>query len=121
MRKRILVVTQHFWPENFRINDIVEGFLDDGIEVDVLCGLPNYPKGEWFDGYDSHGPFEEHYRLPLQRDPPQGQHRGAHLFELCQLAVERPVGAFPAAGRLRRGVLLQHQPGFDVLAGGGLC
>ena len=62
MRKRILVVTQHFWPENFRINDIVEGFLDDGIEVDVLCGLPNYPKGEWFDGYDSHGPFEEHYR-----------------------------------------------------------
>ncbi len=62
MRKRILVVTQHFWPENFRINDIVEGFLADGIEVDVLCGLPNYPKGEWFDGYDSHGPFEEHFR-----------------------------------------------------------
>ena len=61
MRKRILVVTQHFWPENFRINDIVEGFLADGIEVDVLCGLPNYPKGEWFDGYDANGPFEEHF------------------------------------------------------------
>ena len=44
--KRVLVVTQHFWPENFRINDIVEGFLADGLEVDVLCGLPNYPKGE---------------------------------------------------------------------------
>ena len=42
--KRVLVVTQHFWPENFRINDIVEGFLADGLEVDVLCGLPNYPK-----------------------------------------------------------------------------
>ena len=26
---RILVVTQHFWPENFRINDIVEGFVQD--------------------------------------------------------------------------------------------
>lgn len=61
MRKRILVVTQHFWPENFRINDIVEGFLADGIEVDVFCGLPNYPKGEWFDGYDANGPFEEHF------------------------------------------------------------
>ena len=61
MRKRILVVTQHFWPENFRINDIVEGFLADGIEVDVLCGLPNYPKGEWFGGYDANGPFEEHF------------------------------------------------------------
>lgn len=61
MAKRILVVTQHFWPENFRINDIVEGFLEDGLEVDVLCGLPNYPKGEWFDGYGPHGPWEEHY------------------------------------------------------------
>ena len=38
MQKRILVVTQHYWPENFRINDIVEGFVADGIQVDVLCG-----------------------------------------------------------------------------------
>lgn len=58
---RILVVTQHFWPENFRINDIVEGFLQDGIAVDVLCGLPNYPKGEWFPGYSAAGPFEEEW------------------------------------------------------------
>lgn len=59
---RILVVTQHFWPENFRINDIVEGFVQDGLSVDVLCGLPNYPKGEWFDGYSADGPFEEVYK-----------------------------------------------------------
>ncbi len=57
--KKLLIVTQHFWPENFRINDIVDGFLADGIQVDVLCGLPNYPKGEWFDGYSSSGPMEE--------------------------------------------------------------
>lgn len=57
--KRLLVVTQHFRPENFRINDIVDGFLADGIAVDVLCGLPNYPKGEWFDGYSAAGPFFE--------------------------------------------------------------
>ena len=56
MQKQILVVTQHYWPENFRINDIVEGFVADGIQVDVLCGLPNYPKGEWFDGYRYTGP-----------------------------------------------------------------
>ena len=49
--KRVLVVAQHFWPENFRINDIVEGFVQSGIEVDVLCGLPNYPAGEYFEGY----------------------------------------------------------------------
>ncbi len=57
--KRVLVVAQHFWPENFRINDIVEGFVENGIEVDVLCGLPNYPKGEWFSGYKYTGPRRE--------------------------------------------------------------
>lgn len=52
---RILVVCQHYWPENFRINDLCEGFVERGHEVDVLCGQPNYPKGEWFEGY---GPFK---------------------------------------------------------------
>lgn len=52
MPKRILIVGQHFWPENFRINDIATGFVERGYEVDVLCGLPNYPKGEWFEGYN---------------------------------------------------------------------
>ncbi len=57
--KRILVVSQHFWPENFRINDICNGFLEHEIEVDVLCGLPNYPKGEYFSGYSYTKPRKE--------------------------------------------------------------
>lgn len=60
--KRILVVSQHFWPEPFRINDIVEGFIQDGLEVDVLCGLPNYPKGEWFPGYTYTKPRRQEYK-----------------------------------------------------------
>jgi len=51
MSKKILVICQHFWPENFRINDLCEGFFSRNIEIDVLCGEPNYPKGEWFPGY----------------------------------------------------------------------
>ena len=61
MAKRILVVTQHFWPENFRVNDLVEGLVEDGCQVDVLCGLPNYPKGEWFEGYRYIGPRRQEY------------------------------------------------------------
>ena len=61
MARRLLVVTQHFWPESFRINDIVQGMIADGIQVDVLCGLPNYPKGEWFDGYRYTGPRREEW------------------------------------------------------------
>jgi len=51
MSKRILVVSQHFWPESFRINDICDGFIEYGLEVDVLCGIPNYPTGQFFNGY----------------------------------------------------------------------
>ncbi|RJG09221.1 glycosyltransferase WbuB [Pseudomonas cavernicola] len=48
---RILVVTQYFWPENMRINNMVEGFVAKGHEVTVLTGLPNYPEGQVFAAY----------------------------------------------------------------------
>jgi len=48
---KILIVSQHYWPENFRITDIAESLVSIGHEVTVLCGLPNYPKGYIFDGY----------------------------------------------------------------------
>lgn len=51
MRKRILVITQYFYPENFRINDLVLELKNRGHEITVLTGLPNYPKGEYFEGY----------------------------------------------------------------------
>lgn len=45
---RILVVTQYFWPENFRINDLVGELVRRGHQVTVLTGHPNYPAGEFF-------------------------------------------------------------------------
>ena len=48
---RILVVTQYFWPENFRINDLTVGLVEKGHEVTVLTGIPNYPEGKFFSGY----------------------------------------------------------------------
>lgn len=50
-KKRVLVVSQHFWPETFRVTDMCEGFIENGYEVDVLCGIPNYPSGNFFEGY----------------------------------------------------------------------
>lgn len=51
-KKRILIVCQHFWPESFRINDIADFLADDrDCEVEVLCGLPNYPSGKLAPGY----------------------------------------------------------------------
>lgn len=45
---RLLVVTQYFWPENFRINDLVAELARRGHKVTVLTGLPNYPDGAVF-------------------------------------------------------------------------
>lgn len=101
--KRLLVVTQHFWPESFRINDVVDGFLADGIEVDVLCGLPNYPKGEWFDGYDANGPFAENYhgaRVFRCREVPRKGNTSVRIFLNY---VSWPLYAAAALGRLPGG------------------
>lgn len=68
---KILVVTQYFWPENFRINDLVAGLGERGHEVVVLTGQPNYPSGQFFAGYGWCQPQRESYagaeivRVPL--------------------------------------------------------
>lgn len=121
---RILVVTQHFWPENFRINDIVEGFVQDGLSVDVLCGLPNYPKGEWFDGYSADGPFEEVYkgaRVFRAREIPARATPARRFFSTTSAGRSTRRGVKASARRVRRGVLLQHQPRADVLACHPVC
>lgn len=48
---KILVVCQHFYPENFRINDICFELKKRGNDVTVLTGLPNYPKGKVLKNY----------------------------------------------------------------------
>lgn len=68
---RVLIVSQYFWPENFRINDVAKTLLDKGIKVEVLTGKPNYPRGSVFDGYRASGCQQETYeainisRIPL--------------------------------------------------------
>jgi glycosyltransferase involved in cell wall biosynthesis len=48
---KILVVSQYFWPENFRINELVAEWIKRGNQVTVLTGLPNYPDGRVFACY----------------------------------------------------------------------
>lgn len=70
--RRILVVCQHYWPESFRVTDICDYFVERGYEVDVLCGLPNYPKGEMFPGYSFRGPYRQ-------------VHRGVRIFRVPEI------------------------------------
>lgn len=52
---RILILTQYFWPETFIINDLARKLTEQGHEVTVATGKPNYPSGKVFDGYRAWG------------------------------------------------------------------
>ena len=70
---RILIVSQYFYPEEFKINDLARELVDRGHQVAVLTGKPNYPKGEYFDGYQYDGVVKEEFcgaeviRVPLRK------------------------------------------------------
>lgn len=48
---RVLLITQYFYPENFKSNDIAFELVKKGYEVDALVGIPNYPEGKYYQGY----------------------------------------------------------------------
>lgn len=76
---RLLVVSQYFWPEDFRVNDFVVGMRERGHEVTVLTGLPNYPDGEVFEAFRrNRRAFDRfHDGVEVMRVPmvPRGQSR----------------------------------------------
>lgn len=51
MKKHILIISQYFYPEPFRINDIAREWVKRGYKVTVLTGMPNYPEGKTYKGY----------------------------------------------------------------------
>lgn len=49
--KKILIVSPHFYPNDFKCNDVAFELVKQGHKVTVLTDIPNYPKGKFFDGY----------------------------------------------------------------------
>jgi len=109
----ILVVTQYFWPENFRINDLAWEFRKRGHAVTVLTGLPNYPAGRFSPGYGLRGPFREsHEGVEIIRCPllPRGGGGGVRLaLNYVSFAVMATLrGLF--ACRNKYDVIFVHEP-----------
>ena len=51
MAKRILIYTNHYFPEQFKINEIVDWLSEKEHHIRVITGLPNYPSGKIYKGY----------------------------------------------------------------------
>lgn len=100
---QILVVSQYFWPENFRINDLVAELRRRGHSVTVLTGLPNYPEGvvfpdfrrdpARFDSYEG----AEVVRVPLV---PRGKSGGQLALNFASFVLAAAtIGAWRLRGR----------------------
>lgn len=75
---KILVISQYYYPEPFKIHEICEEFVKRGNEVTVITGRPNYPDGKLIDGYDDPSKMNEivngvhviRTAIPLRGDNP---------------------------------------------------
>lgn len=68
---KVLIWSQYFWPETFRVNDVAASLAEAGHEVTVLTGKPNYPEGQYYPGHGFFGVKREQrmgmdlIRIPL--------------------------------------------------------
>jgi glycosyltransferase involved in cell wall biosynthesis len=80
---KVLIISQYFWPENFKINDLSEGLSDRGLDISVLTGKPNYPSGVFFKKYSFFKRNEEKLnKIKIYRSPlfPRSNGSGFRLF-----------------------------------------
>tara|TARA_B100000945_G_scaffold270553_1_gene231891 strand:- start:470 stop:1726 length:1257 start_codon:yes stop_codon:yes gene_type:complete len=75
--KRILIVTECFYPEEFKINDVAVSWKKKGNRVDVLTLVPTYPQGRVFSGYKN--------RLFYQKD----RYEGINVYRVCAVTGYR--------------------------------
>ncbi len=100
---RLLVVTQYFWPENFRINELVAEWVARGHEVMVLTGRPNYPEGELFPAYrEDPSAFGSYGGAQVVRVPMRPRGKGSVRLALNYLSFAfwgTVLGPFKLRGR----------------------
>jgi len=65
----VLIITQYFWPENFRINELVDK-IKNKVDLEIITGEPNYPNGHIFLDYKKNKSFYNLYNgVKIHRVP----------------------------------------------------
>lgn len=106
---KILIVTQYFWPENFKINEVALYLKERGHVVTVITGQPNYPEGEFYEGYSFFKPKTQLFNgVKIVRLPtvPRGKRNALKLILNYLL--------FPLVGRFFWKRLLKNKS-FDII------
>ena len=78
---KILIVSQYFWPEYFRVNDLAKELSDQGHELEVLTGYPNYPHGKIFKDFkNNRSAFDFFDNIKIYRVPIFARGQNSSLF-----------------------------------------
>ncbi len=110
---RVLLVTQNFYPENFKSNDIAFELRRRGYDVDVLTGIPNYPEGRYPKGY---GIFRKRkeiidgVRIYRAFQIPRGKNVFLLFLEYLSFWFCGNIWAFCLAAANRYDCVFVHQP-----------
>ena len=90
--RKILVFSQYFFPENFRINQLCQELVRRGNDVTVLTAYPQYPIGRIYDGYGFNVPYEKEWNgVHIERV--KVHPRGKTLFGMLRNCVDYVVAA----------------------------
>ena len=82
---KILIVSQYFYPETFRVNTLAAELVKRGHKVTVLTGYPQYPLGEIYKGYGFDIPYEKEWngvRIERVKMRPRG-HSALSMLRHC--------------------------------------
>lgn len=88
---KILIVTQYFYPETFRVNTLCAELVKRGHDVTVLTAYPQYPQGKIYDGYGFKKPYDKEWngaKIERLKVTPRGK-TPIGLFRNCTTFVSQ--------------------------------
>ena len=114
MQKKILIVTEYFYPEEFKIIEIAIEWQKKGYEVNVLTNVPTYPAGKIFDGYENRWYQKDNYEgINIYRVKAVTGYKESLFKKLLKYFAFMFLGSFVA---LKIGRKYDFIFGFDIAA-----
>jgi colanic acid biosynthesis glycosyl transferase WcaI len=96
-RLKILIFSQYFWPETFRVNDFASELIARGHQITIFTGKPNYPDGRIFPEFradpEAYATFEG---APVHRVPiiPRGRRSLQLVANYASFVITGLIGAW---------------------------
>ena len=111
---RILIISQYFWPEIFRINDLCSELIQRNHQVTVITGKPNYPGGYVFPEFESNpSKYDQYEGAKIIRVPMVARGQGNSLrllMNYLSFALSASLWGWIKLGKLKFDVIFVFEP-----------